>query len=246
MTLTSPRLPLLLTLSLTLLVACGKKAEVKPPEQLTQVTVANSTTRDLPLTESAVGAETALGTALEYDPTRVAGGSFHARLPFPSNVAVQLRLGQTVRLTAFGDEQKIVAGVIREIRPALNATSLSQDVIVQVTNAGRWRPTGSIRGEVTLGAHKGAVVVPEQAVVLRPAGDVVYTVENDVARERKIKTGIARDGFIEITEGLPGGTPVVVDGAALLADGAKIKVRAPTPETTEQKTTEQAAGGKSP
>jgi multidrug efflux pump subunit AcrA (membrane-fusion protein) len=220
-----PSLILFSVLSLALLSACGKKAEVKPPEQLTQVTVATSSTRDLPVTESAVGAETALGAALEYDPTHVAGGSFHVRLPFPSNVAAQLRPGQTVRLTAFGEEDKTVAGVIREIRPALNATSLSQDVIVQVKNAGHWRPTGSIRGEVTLGSHKGAVVVPEQAIVLRPAGDVVYTLENDIAHERKIKTGIARDGFIEVTEGLAKDTTVVVDGAALLSEGAKVKVR---------------------
>src|SRR6185503_15838243 len=114
------RLLLLPLLSLALFAACGKKAEVKPPEQITQVTVANSSVRNLPLTESAIGAETALGTALDYDPTRVAGGTFHVRLPFPSNIASQLRVGQTVNLTAFGDEQKTVPGIIREIRPSLN------------------------------------------------------------------------------------------------------------------------------
>ena len=68
-------------------------------------------------------------------------------------------------------------------------------------------------------------MVPEQAVVLRPAGSVVYVPEGDNVKERVVKQGIARDGEIEIIEGLKSGERVAVDGAGLLSDGAKIKRR---------------------
>lgn len=204
--------------------ACTKKQEAKPPERIVTVTVANVVQKDLPITESAVGAETALGIALDFDPTRVRGGTFYVRLPFPEQVAMRLKPGQTVMLSSFAQPEQKVSGQIREIRPALSATTLSRDVIVAVNNA-NWRPVGSIRGEVTLGVRRAALVVPEHAVVLRPAGSVVYAVAGEAAREQAVRTGVARDGMIEILEGVKAGEAVVVDGAALLSNNVKIKVR---------------------
>ncbi|MBI3897047.1 MAG: efflux RND transporter periplasmic adaptor subunit [Gammaproteobacteria bacterium] len=221
----------LLILLLAIVSACGKQAPTKPPERSTQITAAVVKTMDLPLIESATGAETALGLASNYDPTRVSGNTFYIRLSFPEHVAAQLRVGQPVQLTSFGDDSKHT-GTIREIRPALNATTLSREIIISVRNAGRWRPNGSIRGEVTLGVRRKAAVVPEQAVVLRPSGNVVYVVENGVVHEQRVKTGLARDGIIEIVDGLQPGVTVAVDGAAMLSDSAKIKVREPAAGAT--------------
>lgn len=213
---------ILLTLT-ALLAGCGNKEPPKPPEKITNITVARAAQKDLRITESAVGMETALGVALDYDPTRGGGNTFYVRLPFPEQVANRLRLGQAVTLTTFAGD-KTAQGRIREIRPPLNVTTQSRDVIVAVSNAG-WRPEGSIRGEVDLGVRRGALVVPEQAVVLRPAGTVVYVVAGEVATQRRVKTGIARDGVIEIAEGVQPDETVAVDGAALLSDNAKIKIR---------------------
>lgn len=214
----------MLAMAALVLGACTKKQEIKPPERIVTVAVANVAQKDLPITESAVGAETALGIALDFDPTRVRGGTYYVRLPFPEEVALRLKPGQTVTLSSFAQPEQRVSGQIREIRPALSATTLSRDVIVTVNNA-NWRPVGSIRGEVTLGVRRAALVVPEHAVVLRPAGSVVYAVAGEVAREQAVRTGIARDGMIEILEGVKAGETVAVDGAALLSNNAKIKVR---------------------
>ena len=219
---TSAKLALLALLA-SLLAGCGSKESPKPPEKITNVTVARVVQKDLLVTESAVGTETALGIALDYDPTRGSGGTFYVRLPFPEQVAHQLKLGQVVTLTTFAGN-KSAQGRIREIRPPLNVTTQSRDVIVAVSNAG-WRPEGSIRGEVNLGVRRNALIVPEQAVVLRPAGSVVYVIEGDVAKQRSVKTGIVSEGVIEIVEGVKVEETVAVDGASLLSDNVKIKVR---------------------
>mgnify|MGYP001594009866 FL=1 len=218
---------LLLPLLVTVLTGCGAKEPPKPPEKITNVTVARVAQKDLLVTESAVGTETALGAALDYDPTRGGGNTFYVRLPFPEQVANQLKLGQAVTLTTFAGN-KSTPGRIREIRPPLNVTTQSRDVIVAVNNAG-WRPEGSIRGEVNLGVRRNALIVPEQAVVLRPAGTVVYMVAGDAVTQRRVKTGVVSEGVIEIVEGVKAEETVAVDGAALLSDNAKIKVREPAP-----------------
>ncbi len=80
---------LLSTLLLALLVAmtgCGKKEEQKPPEKIVNITTAQVTARDLPLTESAVGSETWVSQAETYDPTRDLARRFYIRLPFPLDI----------------------------------------------------------------------------------------------------------------------------------------------------------------
>jgi RND family efflux transporter MFP subunit len=218
-------LPLFTVLLALALAACGKSEAPKVPEKLTPVTLAQVTQRDLPITESAVGALTGIGAAVAYDPTQVSGGTLYVRLPFPEHVATRLKIGQDVTLIAFSNGERTARGQIREIRPALNLTTLSREVVVAVTSSAGWRPQGSIRGEVTLGVRRGALVVPEQAVVLRPAGSVVYVIENDTATERPVKTGIVRDGIIEILDGVRIGETIAVDGAGLLSSNAKVKAR---------------------
>ena len=209
-----------------LLAACGKQEAAAPPERVTTVTTAPVKQRDLPVTESAVGAETAIVSALGYDPTRVSGAS-HIRLSFPQHIAAQLRVGQTVLLSNFATPNQKVRSEIREIRPALDSTTLSREVIVAAHVGRDWRPEGSVRGEVVLSVRKNALVVPEQAVVLRPAGSVIYVVTDSTVAERPIKTGVVRDGEIEIVAGAKPGEIVAVDGAALLSPGAKIKILEP-------------------
>jgi multidrug efflux pump subunit AcrA (membrane-fusion protein) len=228
------RLRILLGLTVVMtLPACGKEAP-KPPEKLTPITVAVVKTKDLPITETSVGAETAVGLAQEFDPARDIARRYYIRLPFPRAIAHQIKIGQTITLTNFGDG-KSARGTIRQILPALNTLTQSVEVIAEVPPTGTWRPEGSVRGEVTLGVRRHALVVPEQAVVLRPAGGVVYVPEGDSVKERVVKQGTRREGEIEILEGLQAGDIVVVDGAGMLSPGAKVKVREAAATAAETK-----------
>ena len=74
--------------------ACAKKEEEKPAETLVNITVATVTTRDIPLTESAVGAETSVSRAERYDPTQMSARRFYIRLPFPLEIVRRLKIGQ--------------------------------------------------------------------------------------------------------------------------------------------------------
>ncbi len=220
----SRSLPWIVLLSFIVVAGCGKKEEQKPPEKIVNVTTTQVIARDLPLTESAVGSETWVGQADTYDPTRDLARTFYIRLPFPLDIVRRLKIGQPVTLTNFEDGRK-TTGVIREIRPALSTMTQTVEVIAAVKNPAGWRPAGSVRGEVTLEIHRNMPVVPEQAIVLRPAGAVVYSISDNVAHAHTVKTGIQREGIVEILEGVEPGWTVAVDGATLLSDDAKVSVR---------------------
>lgn len=220
-----PASVILLLVFFAIAASCTKKEAEKPPEKVVNITTARVQKKDLPVTESAVGNTTSLSVAQALDPNKMSRSALSIRLPFPEHVARQLRIGQNVRLTSFDENVKTATAYIKEIRPSLNSTTQTVEVIAELRAGHTWYSIGSVRGEVTIGIHRGALVVPEQAVVLRPAGSVVYVPEADSVQERVVQTGLARDGEIEIVQGLKAGETVAVDGAGMLSQGAKVKRR---------------------
>jgi RND family efflux transporter MFP subunit len=179
----------------------------------------------------------------------------HAHLPFPESAAPRLKVGQPVRLTSPLMPDFVVEAKIDEIRPTITATSRALDVIVKFDSDGRLRGGGTVNAQVVTSRKQNAVVVPEQSIVLRPAGKVVYLVADGKAQQRIVQTGLKQRDVIEITAGLSGGETIAADGAGFLTHNAPVAVAAPrgqqvTPPTAERggddKATPRAAkGGKS-
>lgn len=159
----------------------------------------------------------------------VSNRRLRAHLPFPESAAAHLARGQTVRLTSPLAPNRSFEAKISDIRPAVAAASRALDVIVDLDGAGVLRAGGTVNASVLVAAKEAALVVPEQSVVLRPAGKVVYAVaaegEKKLARQRVVRTGAKRGGVIEILEGLQAGETVVEDGAGFLTDGAAVAVK---------------------
>lgn len=145
-------------------------------------------------------------------------------LPFPETVASRLRIGLTVELTT-PTADRTVSGRIAEIRPMVSAASQAVYLVVEVVNPGSWKPGGSITGRLLLDRHKDAVAVPEQSVVQRPAGYVVYVINNDMSEQRVVETGARHEGWIEILSGVKSGETVAVDGAPYLSDKTAVKIQ---------------------
>lgn len=146
-----------------------------------------------------------------------------AHLPFPEHIAAKLKPGLVIMLTT-PTSTKVVKSIINELKPQITANSRSIDVIADVRDEADWQPGASVTGRVILGDRTSALVVPEQSVVLRPAGEVVYEVLNNEAVQRIVKTGLQQDGSVEILEGLNGSETIAVDGAAFLTDKAAVNI----------------------
>ncbi len=146
-----------------------------------------------------------------------------AHLPFPEHIGAQLKPGLKVRLTT-PTSDKPVETVIHELKPMITEGSRTVDVIADVLDAPGWQPGASVTGTVILGAQAAAMMIPEQSLVLRPAGEVVYVVRNNVAYQAVVKTGLRQNGMIELLEGLNANDVIVADGAGFLTDGAPVKI----------------------
>ena len=156
-----------------------------------------------------------------------------AYIPFPERVGAQLKAGLKLRLTT-PTSNTPVETVIRELKPLITATNRSIIVIADVKNVAGWQAGASVNASVIIAERAAAMMVPEQSVVLRPAGQVVYVVKDAQIKDAQIKdkqvqqaivtTGARQNGLIEITSGLHANDAVVVDGAGFLTDKAPIKI----------------------
>ena len=157
-----------------------------------------------------------------------------AHLPFPEQIGAKLKPGLKVRLSTPTSEQTVDA-VIHELKPMITEGSRSVDVIADVTNAPGWQAGASVDGTVVLGTQADSLMVPEQSVVLRPAGEVVYLARGNKAYQAIVKTGVRQNGLVEILQGLNENDAVVVDGAGFLTDQALIKLAVPSPASLSKK-----------
>lgn len=145
-------------------------------------------------------------------------------LPFPERLTAQLAIGLVVRIESPLGGMPVNA-VISELRPTVGATSRAVEVIVELDNPGGWRPGGSVSAAVVLEVRNDRIIVPAQSIVQRPSGQVVYVVDGNRVRERRVSLGIRLNGDIEVASGLEAGERVVVDGAGFLTDGASVSLR---------------------
>ncbi len=153
----------------------------------------------------------------------VSNRKLRAHIPFPERLSNQLKPGMKVRLTT-PTSDKTLETEIRELKLMISESNRSIDIITDISNETDWQPGASVTGTVILGKKADAIMVPEQSVVLRPAGEVVYLIKNDIAHQALVKTGEHQNGMVEIVSGIQESDTIVVDGAGFLTDQAKIKI----------------------
>jgi len=157
-----------------------------------------------------------------------------AHLPLPENADRVIRTGLKVRLSAPAAPERQIEARIDEIKPTVTAQTRALDAIVKFDNDGGFRGGGSVTAKIVIAVRENTLTVPEQSVVLRPAGKIVYILEERDGRlhaqQRLVETGVRQEGYYEVVRGLQPGDRVAVDGAGFLTHGAAVALPKPRAE----------------
>jgi RND family efflux transporter MFP subunit len=158
--------------------------------------------------------------------------ALRAELPFPETVGPQIRPGQLLRLESPVAPGLVVEASVDHIRPQVGSMSRALVVIADISNPGPWRPQATVEATALVERRSDAIVVPALSVVQRPAGDVVYLLqdgETPTVRQQLVEVGARQNGWIEIRSGIEAGAQVIADGAYYLSDGARVLVTREAP-----------------
>jgi len=145
-------------------------------------------------------------------------------LSFPEYLSPKLKKGLEVRITSPTNPDEIVISKIKDIKPNIDARNKSLTTIIDFENPGTWLPGASSRATVVLSKFENAIVVPQISVVRRSIGEVIYVVKGNTVKETPVKTGLRKERYIQILEGITLNDEIVKDGAGFLADSSIIEI----------------------
>jgi len=160
------------------------------------------------------------------------------RLPVPENKVPSLSPGQNVLLSTPASSQKTQAKISR-LLPLINNKNKALEIIIDIDNPGDWRPGATVIANIILEHFNNALLLPQQSIVKRPSGNVVYVYDglSNTVKQRIIKTGHSitlesvtsesspqTQSLIQIISGLKKSEQVVVNGASYLTDNAKVSL----------------------
>lgn len=136
----------------------------------------------------------------------------------------QIVLGQAVqgRSPAYPEER--FEGELVELGTRINELSRTLPVRALIDNPdGKLRPGQFMSANLTL-RQREALIIPEQAVMIRGDETFVYLAEDGTAKRTSVKLGSRSPGIVEVASGLSLDDEVIVTGQDRLSSGDRIEV----------------------
>jgi membrane fusion protein, multidrug efflux system len=153
----------------------------------------------------------------------------------PQQTVDQVRLGQTVavRIDAFKDQT--FPGEISAINPKVDASSRNVQVRATLKNADhKLLPGMYATVDISTGAPRNYVTLPQTAITYNPYGDTVYVVDSKsgqdsdkpqlVARQTFVTTGPTRGDQVAVLKGVNEGEMIVTAGQIKLHNGTSLLI----------------------
>lgn len=141
--------------------------------------------------------------------------------------SARVALGHEVEVRVAPMPGRVFRGRVSVISPTIDAMTRTLRVRARVDNAdGLLRPGLFARVDLGVALRKDVAMVPEDAVLQRADGTVVFRMVGADRVERiSVRTGVHREGMLEIVDGLEVGDTVVARGQTGLVEGSKVSVR---------------------
>jgi membrane fusion protein (multidrug efflux system) len=172
---------------------------------------------------------------VSLDPIEV---EFH--LPEVDSSRVRIDHLVEVRVAPYPDE--VFRAAVTLVSPTIDPRTRTLRVKAEMENSnGRLRPGLFARVDLGIATRRGVAMVPEEAVLQRADGAVVFRlIAGDRVERLVIETGTYRDGAIEVVSGLRIGDRIVSKGHSALIDGERVVPRKPDGSAVEAPSSELA------
>lgn len=154
-----------------------------------------------------------------YDPASLV---IRASIPEKHSAEVVAGMRVDVRLDAYFDD--VFQGRVERIYPYLDSRLRTRTVEIALDKSVNLLPGMFARLTLSLTNAKEVVIVPLEALVSTPKGQVVFVFEDGKATARMVKTGIEAGNRIEIISGIQPGDKVIVAGNEKLKNGADVRL----------------------
>jgi RND family efflux transporter MFP subunit len=130
--------------------------------------------------------------------------------------------GQKAEIHPVSGGSKEVTGTVKSINPMVDENGLVQ-VTLRLAGSGSLLPGMNARA-VIRAPQSNSIVVPKQALVYRSGRPVVFTIENNESRWNYVEVGLDNGREVEILDGVPANSTVIITNNLQLAHQAPVQV----------------------
>ncbi len=151
----------------------------------------------------------------------------HVYVYLPQDRAGQIKVGDEVLITQNSAPDKPVKGRIARTAGAIDPSTRSLQVDVEVPNENRLLLPGSYV-EVALNIALGsALIIPTNSLIFGAGGPFVATVKDNKILKKKVSLGIDYGLQVEIRSGLTADEDIILNPLDSITDGQTVKIETP-------------------
>ncbi len=146
-------------------------------------------------------------------------------IKLPEKHLLEVKKDQLVQITNYNLPEDTLIGSISQISPVIDPETRTFQNVLEIENPDLLlRPGMFVKAAILAEQKDNTIVIPKETIISNQDGVVVFIVENGIAIQKSIQTGIENQGLIEVIDGLKINDRLVIAGFETLRDKSKVSV----------------------
>ena len=143
----------------------------------------------------------------------------------PEKYFRNIERGYKVYVTSYTSPADTLVGTITQISPSIDPDARTFKCFVEVENEKEILLPGMfVKADLVVNSAEEVIVIPKDIIMSRNRNQIVYVVEQGVASERIITTGLENENSVEVKMGLLKGESIVSSGFETLRDQSRVRI----------------------
>lgn len=152
-------------------------------------------------------------------------GKLYLEANLPEKYFRNIEKGYKVYITSYTSTADTLTGVITQISPSIDPEARTFKCFVEVNNPDEVLLPGMfVKADLVVNSAEEVIVIPRDIIMSRNRNQIVYVVENGVAAERIITTGLQNEESVEVKMGLLKGESIVNSGFETLRNQSRVRI----------------------
>ncbi len=152
-------------------------------------------------------------------------GKLYMEANLPEKYFKNISKGFKVYISSYTSVADTLLGTITQISPSIDPEARTFKCFVEVENDQEILLPGMfVKADMVVNSAEEVIVIPKDIIMSRNRNQIVYVVEQGVASERIITTGLQNANAVEVKMGLLKGESIVNSGFETLRDQSRVKI----------------------
>jgi membrane fusion protein (multidrug efflux system) len=154
--------------------------------------------------------------------------TLHVDFKVPEGWLSKLAVGQRLELLTDAYPEAVFQGQVVAIDPRVDSVNRTVALRAVVSNPdGTLRPGLFVTVRLLMGEKRDALMIPEEAVVLKQGQPYIFRYDGSAARLTEVTLGARQRGLVQILSGLAADDQIIRTGTHKLSDGMPVVVLPP-------------------